>query len=121
MPFLVSVGRLGRSLENRQETGARGYEIKRVGKTVHCRWAGVFVLGPTTYVWRRSPSTTTHRKKTEAEARAFLRAHLERLQHKSHAYVRLGPGVIIRDAPHVGPELARIRRGLRRRAAATRS
>ena len=90
MTYLISVGSVGRARMNKYSTGAKGYQIVRRGKTVDCYWAGIYVLGPSTYIWRRRPAHTPHRFKNEQAAKAYLNWKMNRLQYSTYGYVPLG-------------------------------
>jgi hypothetical protein len=90
MAYFISIGSVGTSRKNLYGTGARGYEIVRRGRAVICKWAGIYVLGPSTYVWRRKPAVTVHRKFSAAAAKEFYKARTKQLQYTSEAYVPLG-------------------------------
>lgn len=110
MAYLVSIGSVGGARkENVWKTGARGYAISRRGKTVTCQWSGVFVLGPTTYVWRGAPQSKTFQFRSEAAAARFMQGKTRELRGQKFGYVHLGRGVKIQKEPWVAREIAAIR------------
>ena len=115
MAFFVSVGSVGTSRLNKYATGARGYEIVRKGNLVICRWAGVFVLGPTAYFWRRTPAVKAHRRSSLRQAKEFYRERVKRLKYSSEAYAPLGRGVRIREHGKIARLISELRARLRSR------
>lgn len=116
MKSFVSIGSVGNSRQNEHGTGARGYVVRRKGTKVECLWGGVYVLGANHYVWRRAPAVTPYSMRTEAAARAKVKALIAALQSSSRGYVPLGPRVTIHDRPDIRKELIQVRRHLIDRA-----
>lgn len=113
MPFLISVGSVGRAQLNKYSTGAKGYRIVRRGKAVDCYWAGIYVLGPATYIWRHKPAHTPHRFKSERLAKQFYTKKIARLQYSTYGYVPLGSRLKILSIPGAGPVVRETLRRLR--------
>jgi hypothetical protein len=109
MAFFISVGSVGTSRNNKHRTGARGYEIVRNKNKVICRWAGIYVLGPTDYFWRRRPAVTPYRRGSIAAAKELYSKRVKQLQYSSEAYVPLGPGVRIKWHPRATSAVAEVR------------
>jgi hypothetical protein len=114
MPFLISVGSVGRARQNKFSTGAKGYLIVRRGKIVNCYWAGIYALGPSTYVWRRKPAHTSHRFRTPEEAREFYSKWTRRLQYSTYGYVPLGAKVRIQSNPRAAAMIREALKVMRR-------
>lgn len=113
MSFLISVGSVGRAQMNKYSTGAKGYQIVRRGKIVDCHWAGIYVLGPATYIWRRKPAHTRHRFKSEVSAKKFYSSKIARLQYSTYGYVSLGSRARIHLVPRASAVIREALRNLR--------
>lgn len=115
MTYLISVGSVGRAQKNKYSTGAKGYKIVRRGKYVDCYWAGIYVLGPATYVWRRKPAHRRHRLGSGKAAREFIAKKIARLQYVTFGYVPLGSRRKILLIPGAGAVVREALRKLRLR------
>lgn len=114
MAFLISVGSVGRARLNKYSTGAKGYQIVRRKNIVDCYWAGIFALGPATYVWRRKPAHTPHRFSSDRVAKQFYTKQIRRLQYSTFGYVPLGSKVRIHLNPRAAAVIRDAMKGLRK-------
>ncbi len=89
--YLVNVGPNAKNLGG---TGARGYWIRRSGRTVRRTWGAVDVEGSRggNFHWRGVPQEQVDQFKSPDEATAFVERKLrEKLEHAAGGYRRVPP------------------------------